>query len=181
MPTMIKLTCDFCQQSFEKELRYHKRNIKRGNRGSFCSQSCASKFRILKNPALPKNITPGRELDQFSPFRKYHYSAKARSKAKHIRFTLKLQHLLDQWNRQEGKCALSGITMTLPEKSGDSLNRSPFMASLDRIKPKLGYVPNNIQWVCLIGQFAKNEFDEEPLFQFCHAYCEHQTQVTGGN
>lgn len=174
MNSVIEIKCEFCGQRFQKELRYYKRNQKL-NRKDFCSRSCASKFNIFKNPGLPLNVKPGKELDKFSPFRKHYYSAKTRSVSKDIEFSITLQDLLDQWDRQNGKCALSGLKINLPKNSGESL-KHPFMASLDRIFPIHGYIPSNIQWVCLIGQFAKNEFSQDDLYIFCHEFCEHQNK-----
>jgi len=164
MRTMIELNCDFCNSDFKRELRFHKRNIKRGIRTKFCGRGCASRHRQHQNPS--KNITPGSITDCYSPFRKSYSSAKSRSKYKNLEFAITLQDLLSQWDSQNGQCALSGINLLIPKNTGESL-KDPFMASLDRIDSNRGYTPDNIQWLCLVGQFAKNSFTESTVVRFC--------------
>lgn len=168
MISMIKVKCDFCKKSFGKELRYHKRSIKRGVKVSFCGKSCAGKYQIFKNPLLIENLNKGRDLDEFSCVRRQLISARSRSKKKGLECSITLKLLIDLWESQEGRCALSGIKIILPVKVADQ-KKSPFSASLDRIDSNKGYVPGNIQWVCLIGQYAKNSFSEKDLLIFCEA------------
>jgi hypothetical protein len=169
-----KVNCNHCNILFDKENKAFNRS-KKLDRKHYCSFSCASKDRIINNPKLKKNIKSGSECDQFSPFRKQLSSAKSRAVAKSLELDITLQDLLDLYELQEGKCALSGIKMIIRKNTGESSNKDPFMMSLDRIDPKRGYLKDNIQWVCLIGQFAKNTFTEEDLLKFCRSVCNHIT------
>ena len=45
----------------------------------------------------------------------------------------------------------------------------PNTASLDRIDSSLGYIPGNVQFVSVIANYAKRDFQEEELFEFCEA------------
>ncbi len=58
--------------------------------------------------------------------------------------------LLNLYNSQSGKCALSGIKMTLFPKRGLSL------MSLDRIDSSIAYTKTNVQFVCLGLNIAKS-------------------------
>ena len=168
--TMIELTCCFCGKSFEKELRYHKRNQKKGITTHFCSRSCSSKYTQSKNPELMHNLVMGSEADDLSPFRKYWSSIRRRCKNKGLVLSIDILDLKRQWEKQKGLCALSDLPMILPSSSSSHGNTNdPYLASLDRINPNKGYTPDNIQWVCLIGQYCKNIYSTEDVIHFCNA------------
>ena len=61
------------------------------------------------------------------------------------RETLSVDDLLEVHQRQDGKCALTGETLTCKLVHG---KRQWTNASIDRIVPEKGYVPDNIQLVC---------------------------------
>jgi len=56
--------------------------------------------------------------------------------------TIDLEILLDQLEKQGGCCAISGIPLSFQQKSH-------WQCSLDRINNEIGYVPSNIQLICL--------------------------------
>lgn len=64
--------------------------------------------------------------------------------------------------------------MLLPKNaSGWNGEHSIKRASLDRKDPARGYVPDNVQFVCLIANYAKNAFSDEELVLFCKAVAAH--------
>lgn len=77
--------------------------------------------------------------------------------------TLKLSDLMYQWRKQEGKCALTGRTMVY-----DSLSTGPEGVSLDRINSNKGYVPGNIQLVCVAVNNMKRRLSNEDLVGWCY-------------
>ena len=66
------------------------------------------------------------------------------------------------WERQGGKCALSGVRMTWAK---DGKGRKEMNVSLDRINPDVGYVtkPMNVQLVCLRINLMKHTLEEHEL------------------
>lgn len=86
-------------------------------------------------------------------------AAKRRSKNSNIPFDLDIEYLIDLFEKQEGKCALTGDIM-IP-KSGRT---SP---SLDRMDPTLGYVRGNVQWTTWKSNCIKQDMNMEELFIFC--------------
>lgn len=71
----------------------------------------------------------------------------------------------DAWNlfmAQERRCALSGQSLTFPEK-WDSTGT----ASLDRIDSLRGYEKDNVQWVHKDINRMKNSFDQEYFKKLC--------------
>ena len=45
--------------------------------------------------------------------------------------------------------------------------RSPFQPSLDRIDGRRGYTKDNVRVVWLIENYARNNFSDEQLIEFC--------------
>lgn len=170
----INLACQYCKKIFEKELRYYKRSEKKGLL-HFCSMSCASKHKMINHPNLMNNITPGKETDEVSPYRKYMGSIRSRCKIKNLERTIDLMDLKKLWEKQQGLCAISGIPMILPPSTSSHVNTNhPHLASIDRIDPNKGYEINNIQWICLIAQYCKNIYTTEEVIFFCNAVVEKQ-------
>ncbi len=60
--------------------------------------------------------------------------------------------------------------MLLPKNAnGWHKKKSIKRASLDRIDSSKCYTPSNIQFVCLIANYAKNNFLESEMLEFCKA------------
>lgn len=46
-------------------------------------------------------------------------------------------------------------------------DRIPYQASLDRVDSSLGYVPENIEFVSAIANYAKSTWTREVVLDFC--------------
>lgn len=79
------------------------------------------------------------------------------------RETLSLDFLEDLYNKQNGKCAISGEILTFTQGTG----RCPTNISIDRIDSKIGYDPYNIQLVCHKVNIMKAELSTENLKDWC--------------
>lgn len=64
-------------------------------------------------------------------------------------YEIDLPVLIKMYQKQEGRCAVTGVTMRKPIKP-----RDPFQPSIDRINSQKGYTPKNIRIVCLIVNMA---------------------------
>lgn len=49
------------------------------------------------------------------------------------------------------------------------LPSTPDRASLDRKDSSKGYTPDNIQFVSMMANYAKNRWNDKELFEFCSA------------
>lgn len=68
----------------------------------------------------------------------------------------------DELVRQaQGRCMVTGIPFDHAPYPGSK--RRPFTPSLDRIDSSKGYAPANVRLVCLIVNFAMNQWGLEPL------------------
>jgi hypothetical protein len=90
---------------------------------------------------------------------------KWKSKGRKINFNITSQYCWELFLKQNRKCALSGIELTLPTKA-DKINEGS--ASLDRINPSLGYEEGNVQWVHKTINRSKSTFTDEEFISLCH-------------
>lgn len=72
------------------------------------------------------------------------------------------QYLLDLYNKQNGKCALSKINLPLNTLSYRDLN-----LSLDRIDSNKGYIEGNVQWVDKRINMMKQSFTQDEFIKMC--------------
>lgn len=101
--------------------------------------------------------------------------AKKRSKNRGFTdFNLTKTDLGDIWSQQNGKCALSGVTMTHHLDSAGE--RKDFNASIDRIDSRQGYCRKNVQLVCARANQIKSDLDESQLYWWVKAIWEQMTE-----
>lgn len=79
------------------------------------------------------------------------------AKRRNIDFDLTIDELWDCYQKQQGKCALSGIPITFKDNS----------ASPDRINPNGGYTVDNIQIVHKDINYMKWTLAEERFVELC--------------
>ncbi len=77
------------------------------------------------------------------------------TKSKHLLLTDEnlSEHINDLYNRQGGKCALTGVTMWLDGETKDTQQ----LCSLDRIDSNRDYELGNLQLVCRFANFWKSD------------------------
>ena len=69
------------------------------------------------------------------------------------------------WKKQKGKCALSGIDLTLEHGSISTPN--PTRMSIDRIDSEYGYTASNVQLITWQLNSAKNVWSNQQLIEVC--------------
>lgn len=77
---------------------------------------------------------------------------------------LTLEQLVNLYNSQEGKCAISGIDMTYQRTKRI---HNMYNASLDRIDSSKSYTLENVQFVCWFVNRMKGETGTNELFKWC--------------
>lgn len=166
----IELFCKKCQKRFDYPLKEYTRQSKKGrsNLDFFCSLSCSSSYiNEHRPPEVQEKIS--RALSSRSKGNKYslkgkftYYLNKTRNRSKKG-WNLSEDILQTQWDKQHGRCNITGISMDL---YSPGISRTPIMASIDRINSNFGYYANNIQFVCYSINLAKNDFDNETIIEF---------------
>ncbi len=74
----------------------------------------------------------------------------------------------EQYARQDGKCALSGMFM-----GKDRAKHAPHAPSIDRRDSRKGYTTENCRLVTYIVNCAKNQFTERELLEMCRSLIAH--------
>lgn len=84
-----------------------------------------------------------------------------------IEFRITHEDVWRKYDLQEGKCALSGLTME-NYRDGSGI-KNPYNISIDRIESDLPYTPDNIQLVCQAINMMKGTLDDNEFIRLCRA------------
>jgi hypothetical protein len=98
--------------------------------------------------------------------------AKAHVRSGYADNFLTLEYIMEIWDRQDGKCALSGEVMTHIMGTGGRVNTN---ISIDRIDSSKGYEVGNIQLVCAIVNIMKQNMSSNELISWCKLIVSHGT------
>jgi hypothetical protein len=88
------------------------------------------------------------------------YFAKSRAASRGMEFSITLDDLFDQGDRQGWRCAISNMRFVY--ESGAAWS-NPYGLSLDRIDSSRGYSKDNVRWVLVAVNAAMGQWGEEPL------------------
>ena len=103
------------------------------------------------------------KIDEYSKFRIFIYRILRNEMEKDI----DVKYLKKLWTKQNGKCAYTNIEMTLAECNSRKTGAyNPYQASLDRIDSSKGYLKGNVEFVCVLINYAKNSFSKEQVKEF---------------
>lgn len=94
-----------------------------------------------------------------------------RSKVYGHEVTVTKDDLVDIYNLQNGKCALTGVEFNLSVRNGNTVN--PDSMSIDRIDTSKGYIHGNVRIITSMANTAKGRWTDEQLIQFCKQVVEH--------
>jgi hypothetical protein len=117
---------------------------------------CVKNDRLSFSRMINKN-----DLDYF--LKEVISGAKTRANRKKIKFGLTMEMLKSLWNKQNGKCAITGLPMTHLILNG----RISTNVSIDRIDSNKGYTADNIQLLCVAVNIMKSTMTLDELKSFC--------------
>lgn len=168
----ISLKCFRCGDPFTLRKAEHTRQVKNGRHSEhfFCTTSCAASWgnsqRRGCTPASAVHLSTiqGNRRDCLTPFR--WYLARTRYRRKWAN-NLTLEYLQELWVSQAGRCAWTGMKLTLPPSSrnwGDVPRGQ--RASLDRVNSTVGYVRGNVQFVSTPLNLAKGDMPEREFVAY---------------
>ena len=156
----IKLViCEGCSKEFSKLTKYVNAANRKG-RKHYCSLSCQATHKNLTDPRFRHNENlkkGGKTKDEYSDFRWIYQRCVGRKKC-----NLDIEDIKNQWDRQNGLCALSGLPMKLRNKNITIFEQ----ASLDRIDSSKPYQKDNIQFVILSLNYAKSTASNDEFKKF---------------
>ena len=154
--------CKDCQIPITRANAY----IDRGDRIRARCKECDKKYR-----ATQAGLDQYSYMDKlFSKLRYEVQSGTRRTSRADLTWHINQAHLYNCYHKQDGKCALSGQTMTWLTGQG----KVDSNISLDRIDPTVGYEPNNIQLINYRCNIMKHDLCEEELFRLIDLISRHK-------
>ena len=176
----IELQCDECGIKFLRSLKEHKRSLKVGRR-NFCRLSCATKnnvrIRMERGEVfkIPKEFLKGNPWNRgrANPFTEILHRIRSRlvRRGKTIEYCLTSSDAKEVWDKQGGICPYTGVKLILP--SHKTYKKDIYLASIDRIDSSKGYSKENIQFVSVMANYAKNDFSHYDMLEFCKIVSNH--------
>ncbi len=145
-----------CQCKCGKVIRCKKTLINSGRK-----KSCGCM--ITETEFVSKNI-----------IRMYWIALIANADNRSIKFKITPEDLESQINKQNFKCALSGLDIRLPKSHEDFLKKRSWTASVDRIDSNKAYTKNNIQFLHKDINRMKMNLDESQFIEYCEAVAKHR-------
>lgn len=141
------------------------RNTHRASKQPYCKQ-CSYKKELISN-SKNKRDDLGRHLSSLV------YGCRGRSKntwklggsQRGKECSITKEDLLELWYKQDGKCALSGISMENMINGGYNI----FNTSVDRLDGSKGYIKDNVRLVCNKVNIMRSDMKDEELLMFCKA------------
>lgn len=102
-------------------------------------------------------------------FSRSHYNEiKQQSKARNLEFNISQEFLWDLFLKQDKKCKISGLNITLSNKLiKNHTDRMNISASVDRIDSNIGYIENNVQWVHKYINIMKGALSDNTFISIC--------------
>ena len=100
----------------------------------------------------------------------YYEQLKKAATRRNIFFMISMENMWNQYQKQDGKCALTGLSLTLT----NSNHLRDQTASLDRIDSSKGYITSNIQWVHKDANKMKMDLQEKDFFRIIKQIYEHK-------
>ena len=141
--------------SFKKELPLEDFGV-RNDRGTVYSKKCKPCVDMVRRKAA--SATPQAYLTRL--FGQLKHARTKKEKVK-VDWDIELEDVLELWDKQEGKCALTGLFMTYHK---DGSGKKELNASIDRINPDIEYLVTNIQLVCSRANTLKHNLREDELY-----------------
>lgn len=88
------------------------------------------------------------------------------AKDRRLEFSITKEYCWELFLKQDAKCAISGIALSLP-KDGSDFNKFEWNASIDRIDSSKGYTKSNIQWVDKRINMMKQNLTMKDFLDLC--------------
>lgn len=99
--------------------------------------------------------------------RSYINSMKSGAELRNIEFDLTDEYMWNLYNKQHGRCKLSGLEIIFGTHNNQRKLSPRYTASLDRIDSKKGYIVGNVQWVHKDINRIKNNFSQDRFIELC--------------
>lgn len=146
--------CLVCESPFVPSSGVHK----------FCSEKCKGKWKYISG-----ELTTEKQYENISGNWKRYLSRLTYVKGRK-RSEISVEDLLEKLKEQDGKCALSGITLTCNLEKGVNFKTN---VSVDRIEAGGPYIKENIQLVCKALNGFRTDTDLKEFIWWCKKVAEY--------
>ena len=178
--TKVRLMkCPICTKEFNIAESQYKYRIKAGRINFYCSLSCAGKTSenrkhikkigkpfTTSSPRYTALKTPQELLE--SSMREFtrRFRSRSNNRQKLGESTVTIDHLVEIWNTQQGKCCFTGVKLSLPRDANYTIVTPNHKASVDRIDNEKGYVNGNIRFVSHTVNNLRNSMSDKLVYEF---------------
>ena len=143
-----------------------------------CRCSCGGSAKIRPD-TLPRNATNncgclprgGWRVTGLLPL-SYYNRVKRGARLRSLPFQVSPSYLWEMYQKQQGRCALSGLAINLGSVTYN------FTGSLDRIDSSKGYTESNVQWVHKDINRLKMDLDQDKFITLCRLVAQAQDAST---
>lgn len=162
-------SCIECQTKNNVKYRAeHREYFKKKGKEKYCKEDNPARYQKTKTNFLKRrgewyNSIKGRLYDLLQ-------SAKGRAKKRNLPIDIDLEYLLELYEKQNKKCALTGIDFVLERTIENNKHFTPYGPSIDKIDHNKGYTKDNIRLVCVMVNLSLNTFGDECFDKMCEAY-----------
>ena len=139
-------------------------------KAKFCCKECGNKFRAEKG----RNKYYSSIEDRIT---RLLCSTRSRCIKLGLLCDIDSKYVLGLLEKQNGRCAKTGIKFEATESQGIGRNSTPWAPSIDQIIPSNGYTKDNIQLVCVMYNFCKHTWDESEILVFAKAVLETKSSL----
>lgn len=160
---MVRLSCVECKGIFERRAAEAERNTRRGFT-AFCSLACSAHYGNRRR--LYSSRPEEHRNSYWTPFYVMTRAAAKNSKTKKHGCEVTPECLEELWRAQNGRCALSGVSMLLPQHKMEWTKKRD-RVSLDRIDSAGDYVKGNVQLITCMANYCKHTWTNEDVRDFC--------------
>ena len=91
----------------------------------------------------------------------FNQSKTTNGRTRNLEWQITLDDLVELWEKQEGRCAISGVFLTHHK---DGSGAKEHNVSIDRIAGTRGYIPQNVQLVCYRANMLKGALPEDMFY-----------------
>lgn len=104
---------------------------------------------------------------------------KRKAKERDLPFLVTAEDIWSIYQRQNGRCALSGvpIELSLITDRNNNVDRTQHTASLDRIDNNKGYTSDNVQWVHKTVNGMRRQYTIDEYKQWCKLVTEYSNEL----
>lgn len=132
----------------------------------FCNAKCKGRFKYQSS-----NCTTESQYKYISGHWDKYFN---RLLVRKNRSQLQIKDLLNILEKQNFRCALSGVELTCTLKVGEKCNTN---ASIDRLIAGGPYTPDNVQLVCAALNSFRNKLSVDDFITWCFAVVKYHTGV----